>query len=148
MIADLAYAAVVFLFSLACADQDIKEKKVPAFVLISAVAAGLILRCVFDIHNLWLSALCGLGAGLFYFIVRLVTRRRLGMADILFGVFQGVILFPLQLFVCVVIECVCAAGWFLILKWRHINLKSGARMAFIPFMAVGLIISFLIFLFV
>lgn len=146
MQAELTYAVVVFVFSLACAEQDIKEKKVPDLVLICAVICGLILRCVFDIQNLCLSVLCGLGAGLFYFIVRLITRGRLGMADVLFGVFQGVILFPVSLFVCVLIECLSAAGWFLILRLRHRDAtgeKSG-RIAFIPFMAIGLIISYLL----
>ena len=149
MSTELIYAAVVFLFSLACADQDIREKRVPNLVLITAIVCGLILRCVFDIQNLWLSALCGLGAGLFYFIVRLITRGRLGMADVLFGVFQGVILFPVPLFVCVLIECLSAAVWFLILRLKHRDAtgeKSG-RIAFIPFMAAGLIISYLISIF-
>ncbi len=162
MIADLTYAAVVFLFSLFCAVQDIKEKKVSVFILISAIAAGLILRCLFDIQHLWLSIFCGVGAGLFYFIVRMITRGRLGMADILFGVFQGVILFPMQLFVCILIECSCAASCFLFLKFRQKNapgveqgrasgqrLEQGTapvkeRIAFIPFMAAGLIISYML----
>ena len=163
---EITYAAIIFLFSLTCAILDIKEKKVPVFILICAIAAGLILRCLFDIQHLWLSIFCGVGAGLFYFIVRMITHGRLGMADVLFGVFQGVILFPFQLFVCFLMECAGAGGFFLILKLRHKN-ESGdgkvrevgssqrqrvtqkyGRIAFIPFMAFGLIISFLIFLFV
>ena len=141
MSSDLYFAVIVFLFSLACADQDIKEKKVPNLVLISAIASGLVLRCVFDINNLWLSALCGTGAGLFYFLVRLITHGRLGIADVLFGVFQGLIIFPLSLLICLLIECAAAGAWFLILKLRHKNLT---RVPFIPFMAFGLIISYLI----
>ena len=112
MSSDLYFAVIVFLFSLACADQDIKEKKVPNLVLISAIASGLVLRCVFDINNLWLSALCGTGAGLFYFLVRMITHGRLGIADVLFGVFQGLILFPLSLLICLLIECAAAGAWF------------------------------------
>ena len=141
MSSDLYFAVIVFLFSLACADQDIKEKKVPNLVLISAIASGLVLRCVFDINNLWLSALCGTGAGLFYFLVRLITHGRLGIADVLFGVFQGLILFPLSLLICLLIECSAAGACFLILKLRH---KKLTRVPFIPFMAFGLIISYLI----
>ncbi len=160
---EITYVAIIFLFSLTCAILDIKEKKVPVFILICAIVAGLVLRCVFDIQHLCLSIFCGVGAGLFYFIIRMITHGRLGMADVLFGVFQGVILFPFQLFVCVVIECSCAASCFLILKFRQKNapgveqgrasgqrLEQGTapvkeRIAFIPFMAGGLIISYLIY---
>ena len=75
--------------------------------------------------------------GLFYFIVRKITKGKLGMADVWFGFFQGIFLSPILIPICLGIESIAA----LIL----INKKFGKeRFPFIPFMSLGLIASYII----
>ena len=128
------------LFSIVCSLWDIKNKAVPVWLLIIGPVLIAIFKLIFlrPFEVWWL--ITAAGAGLFDFIVRLVTRGKLGIADVLFGVFQGMVLSSQHLLLCILIECGFAAlDFFIIHKGT-----SGIPLPFIPFMAGGLLISYLI----
>ena len=131
---------VIVLFSIICSVCDIRAKSVPVWLLVTGPSVTAIFKLIFErpFNGWWL--ITAAGAGLFYFIVRLVTRGKLGMADVLFGVFQGMVLSSQHLLLCILIECGFAALAFFIIHKR----ASGKSLPFIPFMAGGLIISYLI----
>ena len=132
--------AIVILFSLICSVCDIRTKAIPVWLLIAglAVTAGFKLIFIRPFDLWWL--ITAAGCGLFYFMVRLLTRGKLGVADIFFGVFQGMLLALPYLLLCILIECGCSALVFFILHKK----RGGQAIPFIPFMAVGLLISFVI----
>ena len=131
---------ILVLFSIVCSLWDIKNKAVPVWLLLIGPVLIAIFKLIF-VHPFevwWL--ITAAGAGLFYFIVRLITRGKLGMADVLFGVFQGMVLSSPHLLLCILIECGSATLAFFIIHKR----ASGKSLPFIPFMAGGLLISYLI----
>ena len=131
------------VFSAACSWQDIKTNSVPNWLLASGIILSILYRFIFERPELYYSfqigLITGFAAGLFYFIIRSITKQKLGMADVWFGIVQGLLLTPEHLFLCVMIECVSAGFVFLILINRKIQ-----KLPFIPFMSLGLITSFLI----
>lgn len=131
---------VIVLFSIACSLWDIKKRAVPVWLLVTGPTSIAIFKLIFERpFNVWWLITAGV-AGLFYFIVRLITRGKLGMADVLFGVFQGIVLSSPHLLLCILTECGLAALAFFIIHKR----ASGKSLPFIPFMAGGLLISYLI----
>ena len=132
--------ALVVLFSIICSVYDVRAKSVPVWLLVTGPASIAIFKLIFERpFNGWWLITAGV-AGLFYFIVRQVTRGKLGMADVLFGVFQGMVLSSQHLLLCILIECGSATLAFFIIHKR----ASGKSLPFIPFMAAGLLISYLI----
>ena len=132
--------ALVVLFSIICSVYDVRAKSVPVWLLVTGPASIAIFKLIFERpFNGWWLITAGV-AGLFYFIVRQVTRGKLGMADVLFGVFQGMVLSSPHLLLCILIECGSATLAFFIIH-KH---ASGKSLPFIPFMAGGLLISYLI----
>ena len=75
--------------------------------------------------------------GALYFAVRKITKNRLGTADVWFGIFQGLFLFPDKLWICLAIETLPA----LIIENKKIGQKA---FPFIPYMSAGLIGTYLI----
>ena len=86
---------------------------------------------------MWIFIISSMILGSIYFAVRKITKNRLGPADVWFGFFQGLFLYPIMLWVCLAIETVLA----LIIE----NTKIGHKQfAFIPYMSAGLIGAVLI----
>ena len=71
-------------------------------------------------------------------------KNKMGKGDFLFGIFQGLCLFPKQVFLCVFYEIVFVLIFvlFLVLSKRFYKTK---KIPFIPFMSMGLILSSLTF---
>ncbi len=137
---------IVISFSIICSVQDIRGRRISNFILLFSILALVLLRFIFDFQDFWYSILCGMAAGLFYFIAQKLSVRRLGNADVIFGVFQGLILFPKWLFFCVMVECFFAAIFIFLFQIKNKN-KVEVQIPFIPFMASGLLISYFLYLF-
>ena len=75
--------------------------------------------------------------GTLYFLIRKITKDKLGSADVWFGFFQGLFLQPVMLWVCLAIETVLA----LIVENKKIGHQ---KFPFIPYMSAGLIAAYLI----
>ena len=151
-IGEIIFSIFAVVFCTICSVYDIRTKTVPFFFLLAGLVFTAVSRLTFA-HPLleykyWLiTAAC---AGLFYFTVRLITWGKLGTADILFGLFQGLVLPVTGFIICLIIECITSAIAFLVLKICRKSFSSeqseSVKLPFIPFMAVGLIFSLLLYL--
>lgn len=128
---------VIILFSAVCSYQDLKTLKIGDYPLLTASYAAVIVHLIFNRSGLWIFIISGMFAGFFYYVIRLVSGKKLGIGDVYFGFFQGFCLnfkfFP----VCVLIE--------IILTFIIMNKKIGQKaFPFVPFMSAGLIATYLI----
>ena len=86
---------------------------------------------------MWIFIISSMILGTLYFLIRKITKEKLGSADVWFGFFQGLFLHPIMLWVCLAIETVLA----LIVENKKIGHK---KFPFIPYMSAGLIATYLI----
>ena len=78
--------------------------------------------------------------GAFYFLVKKLTKEKLGAADVWFGFFQGLFIIPKLIPLCLLVED-CIAMIAINKRWGQ------KRFPFIPYMSIGLIICFILELF-
>ena len=128
----------ILIFSELLSVYDIKNFSVPLWGLILGTVGLVVLRIIFYINTVYLYLISAAILTLLYFIVKLITHGKLGTGDVLFGLFQGLGFRPQFIWVCLLVEAVTGLIFFLI---RRSNKK---KMPFIPFMACGLLVSFLI----
>lgn len=137
MINQIFSFSIILIFSLFLSVQDIKKMTVSLYILWTAILSAFACQIIFARETTWIYILSGMLCGAFYFIVRIITKGKLGTADILFGIFQGLFLVPKLLPLCFGIEC--------LVTLFVINIRFGKeRFPFIPFMSVGLITTFII----
>lgn len=126
---------LILIFSGIASFQDIKEQKVWNFLIFGGIFFVFLINLLLNRENLLNLIFSSLVYGIFYFVVKLITKGKLGNADIYFGVFQGICLDVKLLPICVLVEVILA------LVILHKRLGYG-YFAFIPFMSGGLIISY------
>ena len=114
--------------------------EVGVYIQWASIFCALICHIIFARHEMWFFIISSMILGALYFLIRKITKDKLGPADVWFGFFQGLFLFPKYLWVCLVIETVLA----LIVENKKIGYK---KFPFIPFMSVGLVGTYLIQLF-
>ena len=128
----------ILIFSGLLSVYDIKNFSVPLWGLILGTVGLVVLRIIFYINTVYLYLISAAILTLLYFIVKLITHGKLGTGDVLFGLFQGLGFRPQFIWVCLLVEAVTGLIFFLI---RRSNPK---KMPFIPFMACGLLVSYII----
>ena len=128
---------VILTFSIILSIQDVKHKSINIFILIIGIISALIIQIFSNWDNILLFISSSFILGLFYFFIKIITKNKLGKADIYFGIFQGIFLLPSVIPLCLIIESMIS----LIFVCKIFKEKS---FPFIPFMSVGLIISFYI----
>ena len=102
-----------------------------------SIFAALSCHLIFNRQWMWIYIISSMICGLFYFVVRKITKGKLGPADVWFGFFQGLFLVPMILPLCFGIEALAALC--------VINKRFGkVKFPFIPFMAAGLIAAYII----
>ena len=111
--------------------------EVGIYIQWASIFCALICHIIFSLHEMWIFILSSMILGALYFLIRKITKDKLGPADVWFGFFQGLFLHPLMLWVCLAIETVLA----LCFTFRK---NKQAPLPFIPFMATGLVISYII----
>lgn len=124
---------IMIIFSVILSIIDIKTKKISNWMIISGCILLIILHCAFNIDGLIMQLASALLYLVFYFAVRIVSKKKLGLADVYFGLFQGLCLPWKALPLCVFIEVM--AAFLLILIIKSLRYK---KLPFIPFMAIGL----------
>ena len=128
---------IILVFSIILSLQDIKQLAVGTYIQWLSIFCALICNIVFNRREMWIFILSGMIFGLLYFLVRKISKNKLGIADVWFGFFQGLFLLPQMIAVCIAIETIIALC--------VINKKLGkAAFPFIPFMSAGLIISYIV----
>lgn len=137
----LVSLAIILIFSIILSIQDIKQMSVSLYILIGAIFAALICQLIFAPSDMWIYLISSLIFGSLYFITRKITKNKLGSADIWFGFFQGLFLFPKVIPFCL--------GTEVILAFCFVNKKIGKKpIPFIPFMSFALIITFVLQFFI
>ena len=134
----------ILIFSGLLSVYDFKNFSVPLWALILGVVGLVVLRIIFYINTVYLYLISAAILTLLYFIIKLTTHGKLGMGDVLFGLFQGLGFRPQFIWVCLTVEAVAGLIFFLICHYRKGNSSEPKKMPFIPFMASGLLVSFLI----
>lgn len=134
----LSLGLVIVVFSIWISICDIKSMAISNFLFLACNLCAVTVQFVFNFEYVWIKLLSALIFGAVYFIVRKITRNKLGMGDVWFGVFQGLCLVPKMLPVCLGVETVLA---FVVMGRR---MKKGEKLPFIPFMSFALFISFII----
>ena len=129
--------AIILLFSIILSVQDIKRLEVGLYIQWASIFCALICHIIFAREQMWIFIISSMILGTIYFVIRKITKNRLGPADVWFGFFQGLFLFPIMIWVCLAIETVLA----LVIENKKIGHK---QFAFIPYMAAGLIGAWLI----
>ncbi len=128
---------IILIFSIILSLQDIKKMTVSIYSQWASIYSALACHLIFNREGMWLYILSSMICGAFYFAVRTITNEKLGTADVWFGFFQGLFLIPKMLPFCLGIECFAALC--VIIK------KIGRQtFPFIPFMSIGLIITFIV----
>ena len=136
----LVSLAIILIFSISLSVQDIKHMEVEKHLQWSSIFFALLCQFIFALHEIWIFIISSLILGAIYFLIRKITKDKLGPADVLFGFFQGLFLHPIMLWVCLAIETVLA----LIIENKKIGHN---KFPFIPYMAAGLIVAYLIQIF-
>lgn len=126
---------IIIIFCTIASLQDIKNQRVNNFLLTCAVFASFINHLIFNFENILFFILSAVVMFMILFFVRFITHKKLGMADVLFGIFQGSCFFVQYIWICILIEVVAA---FLIERKR----AGKNQFAFIPYMSAGLVGAF------
>lgn len=138
----IVYLIILLTFSLIMSRYDFKTLSVPNWPYwagcISLIAAGLI----FHRYEIYLFLISALFFGALYYLIRIIVKGHLGMGDVYFGLFQGLCLRPRIIWICLTVEAVSALIVYAVIC-RQYKLKN-PKMAFIPFMSLGLATAFLI----
>lgn len=105
--------------------------------------------CIFTFHLIF-----NLDSIFYYFISTVlmsscllpcfILKNKMGKGDFLFGIFQGMCLLPKQVFLCVFFEIIAVLIFVLILVLAK-KFDKTKRIPFVPFMALGLLLSYLPF---
>lgn len=129
--------SIILIFSIILSIQDIKRMEVERYIQWISIFCALLCQIIFIRHKIWIFIISSTILGALYFLIRKITKNKLGPADVWFGFFQGLFLHPIMLWVCLAIETILA------LCIENKRIKK-APFPFIPFMSMGLIISYII----
>ncbi len=133
----LVSLAIILIFSLILSIQDIKQMSVGLYIQWASVFAALTCHLIFARSEMWIYILSSMLLGAFYFLVRIITKNKLGPADVWFGFFQGLFLLPKMIPLCLASE--------VILALCLLNKKIGKKpFPFIPYMSFGLLVGFIV----
>ena len=130
---------LILFFSITLSIYDIKSCTVPVWIIITGAAAFFIERLIFEAGTLPLYMLSSILLFVIYMIVKISTRNKLGMGDVLFGIFQGFGFKPWYIWLCLAFETFTALAFYLLTRSKRTK-----KMPFIPFMASGLLIAFIV----
>ncbi len=132
---NIVLLVVIVIFSVINSYHDIRDMKVYDYPLWFACYAVLICHIIFNRQNLWIFILSGMVTGAFYYLIRLASKKKLGIGDVYFGFFQGLCIPIIYFPICFIIEVITTV--------IVMNKKIGkVSFPFVPFMAVGLLVTF------
>jgi len=136
----LVNLAIILVFSIILSIQDIKHMSVSLYIQWTSIFAALICQLIFFRSGIWIYIVSSMILGALYFAVRKITKNKLGPADILFGIFQGLFLKPKMIPLCLAAEVILAFCLVVILNKR----MEKKPFPFIPYMSFGLLVGFVV----
>lgn len=135
---------LAFYFIVGCfaSVSDIRTGFISRPLLLFAIAVAIACQLILNKATAFRYIVgCAVGLAIFY-LVRMVTRRQLGMADVWFSGFTGAIAGYSLLFVVLFLSCVSSLVFCLVTK------RLSRKTPFIPFIFISgclsLVLSFLI----
>ena len=134
----------ILIFSGLLSVYDFKNFSVPLWGVILGIVGLVVLRIIFYINTVYLYIISAAILTLIYFIIKLITHGKLGTGDVLFGLFQGFGFRSQFIWICLAVEAVTGLIFFLTCHYHKGNRSETKKMPFIPFMASGLLVSFII----
>ncbi|MCR5605462.1 MAG: hypothetical protein K6F69_01425 [Treponema sp.] len=136
----LVCLAIILNFSIILSIQDIKSMSVSLYIQLGSIFAALICQLIFARNEIRIYIISSLILGALYYAVRKITKNKLGLADVWFGLFQGLFLTPKMISLCLAAEVILAFCLVSIL-----NKKMGKKpFPFIPYMTFGLLVAFVV----
>lgn len=138
---------IIIASSLVLSLQDLKKYSYSYWILIVASWFVLISHLVFNFNESYLYLFRALVGFAFYYCIRRMSKDKLAWGDIFFGAFSAFCLPNLVYFIIsIFIELITAYLFILILdkKNKKINILP-EKLPFIPFMALALFLSYLIY---
>jgi len=134
MISVILMKLLFSIFSFAIALSDIKTGMVPRIAFVFAFPVFLILCLLSDDHNPPEVLATGALLGLFVFLAAyLVSKKKLGLADVWYAALVGLVLGPWWWYAAVLFACITGIIYMLTSKKRKIP--------FIPLMAFGSVVA-------
>lgn len=116
--------------------QDIKEQKFSVWLLVTAIVFAAVSQFIVQGRDFYLYVISTIDLFVMYLIIRLVSKKRLGLGDVFLGILQGLAIRPSYIWICVYVEIAAAFIFWLI------NRKK--RFFFVPFMIFSTIVTVLI----
>ena len=143
---------IILIISLVCSFQDIKYKLISNWIIFTG--SGLMLACnfIFQRDSLLVSLFSSIFMLLIFLLARIRLVGKLGWGDIYFSVFIGLSLPFLYSMLAILIATITAFMYILLISiinnCKYKNKKIGdqlllIKIPFIPFLSIGLIVSFL-----
>lgn len=127
----------MIVFSVIMSVQDFKKMSVTGWIFYLSWAVALLNHVIFNRQDIFLYGLSTIIFAAVYFVVKILSKNKFGTGDVYFGIFQGITgILPKNIWICVSLETILALIFILIKKDRKIP--------FIPFMALGMIITYFI----
>lgn len=126
---------IILFFSFILSIQDIQKMKITNLICYISYLTMLSCHLLFNINSIYQYVISILFFTILYFSAKQITDNKFGTGDILFGFFQGLSITFQVVWICLLIEVSSAVLYSFISKKKKIP--------FIPFMSLGLLISFL-----
>ena len=138
------FVKVVFIIFLsACAIFDIRKREIP----ISLIMLGLISSFGINMWKLFEKTIfaadigISLLPGLFFLLISFCTKEKIGYGDGLILIISGLVLGFYQCFLGLCISLICSSVFAIFLLVLH-RVEKNSGLAFVPFLAIGMGVSF------
>jgi len=137
VLTEFFHLALFAIFSICIAGADIKTGAIPRIVFAIAFPFFFLYNRLLASGNPLRESAIGMLLGLAIFLLAfLISKGKLGLADVWYSALIGMLLGPRQWYAAICTACLTAAICMLVLRKRQVP--------FIPFMAFGSIIAGLI----
>lgn len=128
--------AVVILFPLVSSIEDVFSLTVHRVLWITALAVVFACHAFFNLNGLLYQAGIAALSFCFYYLIRFLTKKGLGFADVLMGAFMGSVLSLEKMIYAVIFQIVLSLLIFAL--FCLFTRKKSCKIPFIPVMAASL----------
>lgn len=137
--------------SVVCSIQDIKNQSFKVWHIVLSYFLVTNIHLVFYPDVVFMKIVSALIFCVFFLVIRILTKGKLGTGDVLFGAFEGLFLNPTSLPLCTVLSVAAAFLFVVIFTKKKQNKGDGktdvvgkTHIPFVPFMSFGLLTVFIL----
>ena len=136
---------IFMVFLCICTVFDIRKKEIPIYLILIGIISSFGVN-IWQIFEGTISV-TGLGIsflpGLFFIIISFFTKEKIGYGDGLILIVSGLVLGFYRCFLGLCISLICSSVFALFLLVFH-KAKKDSELAFIPFLTIGMGVSFFV----